>query len=572
LTKFRTTRALTIACLASALAASVSIAADVSVPKSSAPQAKDRPALPPKGASVQRPVEAVPGQYLIQLRRSRTYYDTKTIERSLKATVVEGIRKDMVLIQKETNDSMEQELERLRASPLVKLAEPNFIYHMVRTPNDTDYGKLWGLNNIGELDSDGTRGLRGVDVDTEKAWDITTGSKDVVVAIIDTGVDFKIPDLADNAWTNVAELNGKAGVDDDGNGYVDDIHGYNFSKGNGDPTDDNGHGSHVAGTIGAKGGDGRGIVGINWDVSIMAVKFLDAAGSGTLANAVKAIDYARKNGAKILSNSWGGGGFSQALKEAIELTRGADELFVAAAGNDGADNDTHQMYPANYQVDNIVSVAAVDNRGELGYFSNFGSKTVHLAAPGVNIYSTVPSGFETLSGTSMATPHVTGVAALVLSTNPRMSYSELKTRLLNSARPLNTLKNRTISGGIVDAYYALNGQAPPQDPNDPSAWANTQTYQVSTPHPYDAKFSQTYTIKVEGATRLAVRFPKFETEAGYDRVQFFNGKGESLGSWSGKQDGRYSPIADGDTLVVKFTADESIQGYGFDIDQVVFEK
>lgn len=516
--------------------------------------------------------ESIKGQYVVQLVRPRSHYDTRALERKLDARIIDQIRPDLILIQRDSNETQAATLRFLNDNPAVEIAEPNWIYRIVKTPNDPEYGKLWGLNNAGGLDKSGTRGLKGVDIGAEKAWDITTGSRDVVVAVIDTGVDFKIPDLTANAWVNQAEANGQPGVDDDKNGYVDDIHGYNFVRDNGDSTDDNSHGSHCSGTIGGQGDDGRGIVGVNWNVSIMAVKFLDAAGSGTLANAVKAIDYARKMGAHILSNSWGGGGVSAILQKAIEDTRDAGQLFVAAAGNDGADNDKFPAYPASYPTENIISVAALDNRGQLADFSNFGINSVHVAAPGVNVLSTVPGGTAIYDGTSMATPHVAGVAALLLADKPGQGYVDLKKRILESARPLKTLKGRIQTGGLVDAYYALTGLHVPDDPNDPSLWKDMETHQEGTPHPYPANHAQTITIQRPGVSRIAIRFSKFETETGYDRVQFFNSKGESLGIMSGSRTGEYSPISDGDTIVLRFAADASVQGFGFDIDQVVYER
>lgn len=514
--------------------------------------------------------KSVPGQFVVQLKQARSDYDF--LERQLQGKIIDQVRPDMVLVQRDPKEPVAEAVKALENSQFVAIAEPNYIYKAVKTPNDPEYGRLWGLSNGGALDAAGTRGLRGVDIGAERAWDITTGSRGTVVAIIDTGIDFKIPDLANNAWTNQAEANGQPGVDDDGNGYIDDIHGFNFVNNTGDATDDYGHGSHCAGTIGAQGNDGQGVAGVNWNVSLMSVKFLDAAGGGTLANAVKAIDYARKNGAKILSNSWGGGGASEIVKIAIDDTEKAGLLFVAAAGNDGSDNDRFPTYPASFDSANIVSVAALDNRGELAYFSNFGRTSVDIAAPGVNVLSTTPTGLEVYSGTSMATPHVSGVAALLLSQHPDWDYRKLKERLLDSARPIRGLDGKMNAPGIVDAYYALTGLQPPPDPNDPSLWTDSSAYQISSPHPYPMGFNQTYTIQIPGAKRVSVHFSKFETESGYDQVQFFNSAGESIGSWSGNKDGRFGPIADGDTVVIKFTSDATVNAYGFDVDQVVFEK
>lgn len=521
--------------------------------------------------AVARAWERVPGQFVVKLKGEQNFFGTEALEQNFQARIIEQIRPNIILIHRLGPEEPDAALKLLRKSNYVELVEPNYIYRINRTPNDPDYGLLWGLRNLGELDSKGSRGLRGVDLNAELAWDTTTGSKDVVVAIIDTGIDFSIPDLKNNAWVNKAEAKGTRGVDDDQNGYVDDINGYDFASNDSDPTDDHGHGSHCAGTIGAEGNDGRGLVGVNWNVSLMAIKFMDAKGGGSLSAAVKSIDYARKMGAKILNNSWGGGAYSEILKQVIDETRLADQVFIAASGNESANTDRTPVYPASYGVDNIISVAAIDNRGELAYFSNYGFKSVHLAAPGVNILSTVPGGTDTHSGTSMAAPHVSGVAALLVAENPNQTYSQIKQRLLSYVRPVRSLQGKVKTGGMVDAYYALTGRQPPPDPYDPSAWSGSEPYEVSSPHPYPFKWEQTYTVKKEGVKRISVRFSKFETESGYDRVQFFNSQGESLGIWSGKQSGRYAPIAEGDTLVMKFTTDGTVPGYGFDIDQVVFE-
>ena len=519
-------------------------------------------------------LKSVPGQFLVQFNPSvLRALDAKALERVLGGQVVEQIRENLLLVQRDPNESNSKGLKALRSNDAISSADPNYIVSINRTPNDTEYGKLWGLSNQGAVDTSGVLGLKGVDIGAEKAWEKTTGSKDVIVAIIDTGVDFKIPDLADNAWINKAEAEGKTGVDDDANGYVDDIHGYNFVDNKGDSTDDNGHGSHCAGTIGAKGDDGKGIAGVNWNVSIMAVKFLDLHGGGTLANGIKAIDYARKNGAKILSNSWGGGAFVQGLLDAIQETQKAGELFVAAAGNDGTDNDAEPAYPASYKVDNIISVAALDHRGDLADFSNFGATSVNIAAPGVDVYSTTPKGFEFMSGTSMATPHVSGAAALLLADNPNLTYLELKQRLLAGARPLHALKGKMTSGGMLDISYALTGDVPPLDPNDAAAWSERSVQTVSSPHPYGDKLNQTYTITVPGAARVSAHFSKFETENNYDTVQFYNKAGELVGTMSDEtHPDSYSPIVDGDTITLKATSDDSVNGYGFDVDSAAFEK
>ncbi len=536
---------------------------------------------PPVRSESEIKIETVPGEYVVQLKPRVSLASFHTLASELGVEVIETLRDDLILVRNageslgtsSTLVGAKKFASRLSALPTVQMAEPNYLYRALKMPNDPDLGKLWGLKNTGAVDSAGARGLVGIDTGAEAAWDIATGSKSVIVAVIDTGIDFNHPDLKAQAWLNEKEKNGQAGVDDDGNGYVDDIHGYNFANNKGDATDDNGHGSHCAGTIGAKGDDGKGLVGVNWDVSMMAVKFLDKSGSGSLANAVKSIDYARTNGAQIMSNSWGGGGSSAILKKAIEDANAAGILFVAAAGNESNNNDANPTYPAGYEVENVLSVAAIDNRGGLASFSNWGQKTVHVAAPGVNIISTVPgSKYDSYSGTSMATPHVAGIAALLLSHNPASTHLELKKRIIESARPLYNLKTRVSSGGIADAYYALSGATPPADPNDPSRLPNQKPYSYSSDHPYKENSKTEHRVTVPGAKKMAIRFSQFETEVGYDTVSFYDGNGAFVGSLSGKQDaGITSPLVHGDTVVIKFSSDETVNAYGFDVETVLSE-
>lgn len=518
----------------------------------------------------------VPGEFVVELHR-RSDQNEASLSRELGARIVDRIRPEIVLVRAEpgsTTDTQKALLSKLKENKLVSRVEPNYIYRLSKLPNDPGLSETWGLKNTGAMDAEGRAGIVGIDVGTEAAWDISTGSKSVVVAVIDTGIDFNHPDLKNQAWVNEAEKNGLAGVDDDGNGLVDDVNGYNFANDKGDSTDDNGHGSHCAGTIGAKGDDGQGLVGVSWDVSLMAIKFLDKNGSGTLANALKSVDYARTMGAHIMSNSWGGGGVSDLLKTAIEDVNKAGILFVVASGNNSNDNDTIPTYPANYDVPNVLSVAAIDNRGALAGFSNYGAKTVHVAAPGVNVVSTVTGGkYESLSGTSMAAPHVSGVAALILSHDPTLSHLELRKKIIDAARPTFALKNRVSSGGIADAFFALSGQTPPADPNDPSLLKDSMPYTLSTDHPYKEGTVIEHKIHVPGATKIAIRFSKFDTEASYDTLSFFDKSGAYVGGMSGAQGlNVISPLIHGDTVTLKFSSDETVNGYGFDVEAVLSEK
>jgi subtilisin family serine protease len=340
-----------------------------------------------------------------------------------------------------------------RKNPRIVRVEPNYKVRLLAIPNDPLFTNLWALKNTGQ-----TGGTPNADIDAVPAWDITTGSEDVIIAVIDTGIDYLHPDLAENIWTNPYEIPDN-GIDDDHNGFIDDVHGYDFVKNDGDPMDEHSHGTHVSGTIGGRGNNGVGVTGINWQCRIMACRFLDKNGSGSIADAIDAVNYAVANGARILSNSWGGGGYSSAMAAAITNARDNGVLFVAAAGNDASDTDIYPNYPSCYPIENVIAVAATDDSDELAYFSNYGKTTVHLAAPGVSILSSVLNGGYTwYSGTSMATPHVSGVAALLLAHDPTMSVYELKSRLMWTGDPISSLGTKTVTGRRLNAYNALTAQ------------------------------------------------------------------------------------------------------------------
>lgn len=512
----------------------------------------------------------VPGEYVVRLKPNMVMTNNLSMASMLGSYVKTTIPAlNIVVVKRPVFETIDSAVKTLGANSFVEIVEPNYIYHMNKESNDPDFGKLWGLKNVGQKDPKGQVGVAGVDIDAVKAWDITTGSDKMVVAVIDTGIDYNHPDLKENLWTNEAELNGQAGVDDDGNGVVDDINGYNAITGKGDAQDDQGHGSHCAGTIGGRGDNGVGVVGVNWNVKLMGVKFLDANGSGTLDNALKAIDYATKMGAKVMSNSWGGGRFSQTLMDAVKRSNEAGALFVAAAGNDGSNNDGTPTYPASFDVPNVLTVAAVDNRGGMASFSNYGKKTVHVGAPGVNIYSSTGGSYESMSGTSMATPHVAGVAALVWSHEPQMTGLELKQRLIQTSRPLASLKGRIKSGGLVNAYNALVNQEQPPDLDDPSHWAS-QPASVTSAIPYLPKTNETYNVKVDGAREIALYFEKFDTELNYDYVEIFDSTGKSIQKMSGMNDDTFSVNIPGDSAKIVFKSDDSVQKTGWTITKVAF--
>ncbi|HAG39389.1 MULTISPECIES: S8 family serine peptidase [unclassified Pseudoalteromonas] len=351
--------------------------------------------------------------------------------------------------------STKEAIARLKSHQAIEYVEPDYQVSIAQTPDDPRFDELWGLNNDGQ-----TGGTADADIDAVEAWDISTGSRDVVVGVIDTGIDYSHSDLASNMWVNSSEVPGD-GIDNDGNGFVDDVHGINAITNSGDPMDDEGHGTHVSGTIGASGNNATGVVGVNHEVSLVGCKFLDAAGNGSTSDAIKCIDYmvGLKNAGvnlRVLNNSWGGGGYSQALADAIASSEAADLLFVAAAGNDTIDNDVNPHYPSNYENASVLSVASTDQTDNISWFSHYGLTSVDMGAPGSAILSTTPGeSYASYSGTSMATPHVAGAAALVLSINPELNTQELKELLMSSGDANTALQGVTVAGTRLNVNQAL---------------------------------------------------------------------------------------------------------------------
>lgn len=385
-----------------------------------------------------------------ELRKSYNIVDARKLykgKKLKKAKANEIARWEVIELD---NVSEADILNKLKADPRVEAVEYNYRVHANLLPNDTSFNNLWGMHNTGQ-----SGGVLDADIDAPEAWDIQTGESSVIVAVIDTGVDYNHIDLVDNIWTNPGEIPGN-GIDDDGNGYIDDVHGYDFYNNDGNPMDDHYHGTHVAGTIAGRGNNNLGVVGVSWNASIMPIKFLSSGGGGSNADAIESILYASEMGAHILSNSWGGIYFSQALMDAIEVSHTEGTLFVAAAGNSSSNNDFYPHYPSSYDVPNIVSVAATDRYDNLASFSNYGLTSVDLAAPGVSTYSTYPgNGYTTLSGTSMATPHVSGAAALLLSQDPSLTNIQLKTALINNVDVLASLTGRMVSDGRLNIFTAI---------------------------------------------------------------------------------------------------------------------
>jgi len=385
--------------------------------------------------------------------------------------VLEGLGMAGWVLLQTTDAAVDNVQGWLSGNSNVEYFSPNFIVSVSATPDDPLFDQLWGLDNVGQVS-----GTKGADIDATSAWNLERGSSDIVVAVIDTGVDYMHPDLIDNMWVNALEFGGTPGVDDDLNGFIDDIYGWDFYDDDADPFDEvgGGHGTHVAGTIGAVGDNGIGVVGVNWDVSIMAVRFL-GAGGGTAAGAIASVNYVTMmksefdDGAgdgtpgadvRVINASYGGGGYDAGEEAAIQAFGAVGGLFVAAAGNDYSSNDIAPAYPTSYDSDNIISVAATDRNDALADFSNYGVESVDLGAPGVAIMSTVPSWTgqlydNTYSGTSMAAPHVAGVAALAWAYNPSATMEQVRDAILSGVDPLPSLAGMTITGGRLNARATL---------------------------------------------------------------------------------------------------------------------
>ncbi len=423
--------------------------------------------------------EFVPGEFIVGFKSGKqdfadTSFPARTGVRSRRnlatarrpgfGTQTFSDRKLVLMSSRDNNrDSTLAKLNRLRGDANVEYVEPNYVVHANNViPNDSSFSLLWGLQNTGQLG-----GTPQADIDATDAWVRTQGNPNLLIGIIDTGIDYLHPDLLANIWTNPGEIPGN-GIDDDGNGYVDDIHGYNFVNNTGNPMDDQGHGTHCAGTIAGVGNNGKGVAGVVWSAKLVGLKFLDSTGNGTTAAAINAITYANAMGISITNNSWSGGGFSQALKNAIDAAGTKGYLFIAAAGNGinnngvANNNDATPQYPASYTSSNIIAVAATDVNDANASFSNYGLTSVDLAAPGVSIYSTKPgNAYQYLSGTSMATPQVTGAVALIWGYNQSLTRTQVKTYLLQGVDSLATLSGRVVSRGRLNVKKALDLALPP---------------------------------------------------------------------------------------------------------------
>ncbi len=436
----------------------------------------------------------IPGRVIVALKNGRDNFNDNSILSSIQtesarelAKAINPVTKKraytgrkllLLKLKTDTKESVIAAIEELRKDENVAYAEPDYEIKLLGVPDDQHFGNLYGMHNTGQ-----TGGTSDADIDAPEAWEKHTGNKKILIGVIDTGIDYLHPDLQDNIWTNPGEIPGN-GIDDEGNGYIDDIHGWDFAYDDNDPQDDHDHGTHCAGTIGAVGNNGVGVAGVMWNAEIMAIKVFNSwGGLNAASDALDGIVYANAMGVDIASNSWGVP-FSQAMMDAIAI----GGLYVFAAGNDyGNNNDINPVYPASYNLDNIIAVAATDHNDGLASFSNYGPTSVDLGAPGVDIYSCRPgSSYQNMSGTSMATPHVAGVAGLVWSYNTSLSVLQVKELLLESVDSIPSLDGKILSNGRVNVNKALDASGP--------EWLSVSPVDPGTLNPDE---SQIFTVTVD---------------------------------------------------------------------------
>jgi subtilisin family serine protease len=422
-------------------------------------------------ASVRHAPERSEPEVLVRFREGVSAERVQALTAGLNDEVEDEIEAvgNLYSIDDRDDADAEQVAAEYAALPEVLYSEPNarieveprasfsiyrdFVASLDSGPNDPLFPEQWALINRGQRE-----GKDKADINAVTAWAKTRGSDEVVVAVLDSGVDYAHADLVENMWVRPDHLDPYF---DDELGAFDDFHGFSAVASSRDPMDENGHGTHVAGIIGARGNNNLGVTGINWNVRIMPLKFMGRGGFGTTKDAIEAINYAveRKQAGvnvRVINASWGSRMKSKALEDAIRAAGREGILFVAASGNDGSDADRRPHYPSNYDLPNVLSVAAMNRRDELASFSNYGAKSVHLAAPGAEILSTwLGDSYEEHSGTSMATPVVAGVAALVLSTEPDLDVRALRSRLLETGDALDVLKGKVSSGRRVNAARAV---------------------------------------------------------------------------------------------------------------------
>jgi subtilisin family serine protease len=431
---------------------------------------------------------------------------------------------------------------------------------------DPQWIKSWGLFNHGQSIPNWGNGKQGMDIHVESAWKVSTGNKKVTVAILDSGYQKNHEDLQNNLSINPQEIPDNQ-MDDDGNGWVDDTWGWNFIDQNNSPLDDNGHGSFCAGIIGSDWENGKGTRGINQAVNLVPVKTLDFLGQGSTASAIEGIEYALSRGAQIINMSWGGTRFDPALYESIKTAIKKDVLFVAAAGNSAKNNDDSEnsIYPASFDLPSLISVAAYDPRGERALFSNFGNKTVHVGAPGVEIFGVDLTGYRYRSGTSFAAPHVTGVAALMKAASPNLEAKEIKNRILKSGTPLHPYeKYYTSTGAFLNAENAIRNISTLM-PSPPMHWRKINL-NWGTHHPYLPNYKYSFRVVEPGAVRMRLHFKKFQLEKEHDQLVIRDKEKKTVFVYTGNLGDFTSVDILSDEAELEFQSDYNRQEYGFDLD------
>lgn len=501
----------------------------------------------------------VEGEIIVKFKEGVKKSQTEFLHRTMGVSVIRSLRLKEYLIERiklPQGMTVEDAIRTYENLPEVEYAEPNYIVKKAETiPDDPYFNNQWALHNTGQS-IDGFSGTPDADIDAPEAW-TCTGNAGIVVAIVDTGVDYNHPDLKDNIWINSGETCND-GLDNDGNGYVDDCTGWDFVNNDNDPMDDDvdGHGTHVAGIIGAAGNNGEGVSGVNWSVKIMPLKFLDSKGSGTLYDAIEAIKYAVKMGARVINASYT---YPQACvkitpslieRDAIKAAGDAGVLFIAAAGNYGCNNDQTPFYPASHKLQNIISVTASDMNDKRPWWSNYGARSVHVTSPGLSIYSTVRTdlkgynniyGYDFMSGTSMAAPHVSGLSALLMDCKD-LTHLEVRELILTTVDQKNDFIDKTISGGRINAFNAMNSPLIPVRPSGLEAsislnsvilkWQDNSSFEdgfkVERKDGSESSYYEIATVQSNANTYIDQDASLVEGRIYYYRLRAYNSNGYSL--------------------------------------------
>ncbi len=434
------------------LVVAVAVAGSLPVARPSAVRADE--AEKPSRFALRLKTPHVPGELIVKLRDASSKSAMKAIATAGLTVEEANVSVPSLLRVRGSVDEgvMQAAADELYGSGDVEYVEPNYLLYTDATPNDPRFNFLWGLQSS-----------TGNDIGAIQAWDRTTGSEDVVVGVIDSGMDIRHEDLKDNLYKNPGETPGN-GIDDDGNGFVDDVNGWDAVTDTGTMRDQDGHGTHVSGTVGARGNNGLGVVGVNWRVKLLPLRFITVR-SGSTFDAIQCVDYAvrlRQSGVnlRVLNNSWGGSGYTQALADVIARANAAGILFVCAAGNDSVDNDSFPHFPSSYELPNVISVGAMSRVTQRAGFSNYGKRSVDIFAPGDEILSTYPDNrYQSVSGTSQASPHVAGIAGLIVAANPNVTVPQMKARILGSATPEIFARTACLTGGRANATVALRSES-----------------------------------------------------------------------------------------------------------------